>query len=590
VPFCCSRSETLWIEGQRSAALVSSEVPQKRDGSQIASSFTMHASTALRLRTKADVKIERAIPRWPRFVLPTVADVVFVAILIGYVYTPLSRGLLFDAGTGWHIRTGDHILATGAVPRADFFSYARAGDPWFAWEWLYDVLLSVIHGAAGLNGVLVWSVLLIAVTFHLLFRIAHKRSGSLVVAAALVILAGRASVVHYLARPHLASWLLTLLFVVGLEDIQDGRRRALVWLPLIMVLWVNMHGGFVLGLGLIAVYAAANCAVWVTSSNSSARLLARTIAARLGLLGALVLAATFVNPYGLNLHLHVAGYLSDSYLLHHIEEFASPDFHGAAAISFEILLAVAVLAIALSEQARSWRVLLLIAFSAHLALMAVRNLPISSILLVVAIAPALGNALKNASLKARLRGKPKSWACRTAEFDLRVSAVQAQLRGHALALTVAIGTMVIVASGGRLLSAPVLRAGFDPGHMPARAVDYLEQNAITSHVAVPDGWSGYLIYRMHPAIRLYMDDRHDFYGARYVADYIKLFYVDLGWKEVLDKYDIRWVLVPPKSPLANALKETAGWTIAHDDGVGIVFQRAGAQPAPSNLDAKLVNP
>lgn len=552
----------------------------------------MHASTALQPRPTADLGVApRLTPRWPRFVLPTVADLVFVAILIGYVFTPLSKGLLFDAGTGWHIRTGDHILASGAVPRADFFSYPRAGDPWFAWEWLYDVLLSAIHSAAGLNGVLVWSVLLIAVTFHLLFRIAHQRSGSLLVASALVILAGRASVVHYLARPHLVSWLFTLLFVIGLEDLQDGRRRALAWLPLIMVLWVNMHGGFVVGLALIGVYGAANCATWLTSSTPSARQLARALAARLGVLGVLVFAATFVNPYGFNLHLHVAGYLTDSYLLHHIEEFASPDFHGAAAISFEVLLGVALLAVALSEQARTWRVLLLTAFSVHLALMAVRNLPISSILLVIAIAPALGEALKAAALKARLRGHRRAWSCRLAAFDVRVSAVQAQLRGHALALIVAATTIAVVASGGRLLSAPVLHAGFDPGHMPARAVDYLRENAITSHVAVPDGWSGYLIYRLHPDIRLYMDDRHDFYGAQYVAEYIKLFYVDLGWKEVLAKYDIRWVLVPPKSPLANALKETAGWDVVHDDGVGIIFQRAGAQPvAPSDLNAKWVNP
>jgi hypothetical protein len=210
--------------------------------------------------------------------------------------------------------------------------------------------------------------------------------------------------------------------------------------------------------------------------------------------------------------------------------------------------------------------------------------------LVVAVAPALGGALKAAARKARLRSSRRSWACRLADYDFRVSAVQAQLRGHALALIVAATTVVLVASGGRVLSTPVLQAGFDPSHMPARAVDYLHQNAITSHVAVPDGWSGYLIYRLHPDIRLYMDDRHDFYGAKYVADYIKLFYVDLGWKEVLAKYDIRWVLVPPKSPLANALKETADWTVVHDDGVGIIFQRAGAQPAaPPHLDAKLVN-
>lgn len=526
---------------------------------------------------------------WLRYVLPTVADVVFITILVAYVFTPLSKGLLFDAGMGWHIRTGDHILSTGAVPRADFFSYTKAGEAWFAWEWLYDVVLSAIHSAAGLNGVLLWSVLLIAVTFHLLFRYAHKRSGSLLVASALVILAGRASVVHYLARPHLVSWLFTLLFVIGLEDLQEGRRRALLWLPLIMVLWVNMHGGFVVGLALIGVYAAANCVTWLTGSSEPARRLSRVMAARMLLLGLLVLAASLVNPYGANLHLHVAGYLSDSYLLHHIEEFSSPDFHGAAAISFELLLGAAVLAVAVSPFARSWRVLFLIALSAHLGLMAVRNLPISSILLVIAIAPALGNAFKQSALKARLRGAPDSWMCRIRDFDFRVSAVQRQLRGHSLAAAVLVGAVLLVALNGHLFGATVLRANFDRTHMPAAAVDYLKQNDIRTHIAVPDGWSGYLIYRLYPDIRLFMDDRHDFYGAGHVAEYIKLFYLDLGWKDVLEKHDIRWVLVSPKSPLANALKETVGWSVAYDDGVGVIFRREPKDEG-SNLEAKVTKP
>jgi hypothetical protein len=548
----------------------------------------MQAGTAVQSSIGVEALPYPSAARWPRYVLPTVADVVFITILIAYVFTPLSQGLLFDAGTGWHIRAGDHILATGEVPRTDFFSYSRAGESWFAWEWLYDVLLSLIHSAAGLNGVLLWSVFLIAVTFHLLFRCAHKRSGSLLVASVLVILAGRASVVHYLARPHLVSWLFTLLFVLGLEDFQEGRRRAMVWLPLVMALWVNMHGGFVAGLAVIGVYATANCATWLTGSSEAVRSFSRKMIGRIALLAGLVLGATLVNPYGVNLHLHVAGYLSNSYLLNHIEEFSSPDFHGAAAISFEILLGVAVLAVALSPQARSWRVLLLVALSAHMGLMAVRNLPISSILLVIAIAPPLGAALKQAALSVRLRGLSRSWAARLADLDFRLSAVQAQLRGHGLACLVAIASVGIVIAGGRLFAAPVLNAGFDPKHMPVEAVDYLGQKGISSNLAVPDGWSGYVIYRLYPDIRLFMDDRHDFYGAEHVAEYIKLFYLDIGWKYVLARYDIRWVLVPPKSPLANALKETSGWSVVHDDGVGIIFQR---ETAPNGtLKADLLRP
>src|ERR1700677_3142962 len=79
-------------------------------------------------------------PAWMRFLLPSVGDLIFAALLGLLVFTNLSVRLLGDAGIGWHIRTGQLILASHAIPRVDPFSSTMAGHPWFAWEWLYDVL------------------------------------------------------------------------------------------------------------------------------------------------------------------------------------------------------------------------------------------------------------------------------------------------------------------------------------------------------------------------------------------------------------------------------------------------------------------
>ena len=77
--------------------------------------------------------------------------------------------MLYDADTGWHIRNGEIILATHSVPRTDLFSYTRAGQPWYAWEWLYDMVIAAIHHVAGLNGVVLFTAVIIAATFALLF-------------------------------------------------------------------------------------------------------------------------------------------------------------------------------------------------------------------------------------------------------------------------------------------------------------------------------------------------------------------------------------------------------------------------------------
>ncbi len=73
--------------------------------------------------------------------MPSAADLIFIAILCTLTFTAMSVRLLGDAGIGWHIRTGQQILATHAVPRVDSFSSTMSGKPWFAWEWLYDMIV-----------------------------------------------------------------------------------------------------------------------------------------------------------------------------------------------------------------------------------------------------------------------------------------------------------------------------------------------------------------------------------------------------------------------------------------------------------------
>src|SRR5215472_9466311 len=136
---------------------------------RVASGATAAASQRPAL-TQTGVKAgTRALPRSARYVFPSLPDVVFVSLLLA-AFGALGPNLLEDADIGWHIRNGDHILATHAVPRTDYFSYTMAGRPWYAWEWLYDAAISKIHFQARLDGVVLLSCFLAALTFAWLFR------------------------------------------------------------------------------------------------------------------------------------------------------------------------------------------------------------------------------------------------------------------------------------------------------------------------------------------------------------------------------------------------------------------------------------
>src|ERR1700731_1881810 len=149
----------------------------------------------------------KEVRAWVRVAMPSVADLIFVLLLVTLAFTPLAVRLLGDAGIGWHIRTGQQIVATHAIPSVDPFSSTMHGKPWFAWEWMYDVLVGQLERLAGLNGVVWFTAFTIALVFAWTLQLLVRRGTNLLLALGLVLLAASASMIHFLARPHVVSWL-----------------------------------------------------------------------------------------------------------------------------------------------------------------------------------------------------------------------------------------------------------------------------------------------------------------------------------------------------------------------------------------------
>jgi hypothetical protein len=485
---------------------------------------------------------------WLRWTLPPFADVFFLVVVSILAFSPLRAGLLRDPDTGWHIRNGELIWATRQLPRTDPFSYTRHGQPWCAWEWIYDVVIAAIHHVSGLNGVVLFTAVIIGGTFALLFRFVARRSGNPVVAGSLTLLSFAAAQVHMLARPHVLSWLFTVLWVENLYRFQDGRRSALLWLPPLMLLWVNVHGGFVLGLGLLCLFALGS----ITSKADRQRIVP--------LLTVLLACAltTLLTPYGYGLHVHVYQYLSNHFLMDNIDEFTSPNFHLPVYGYFELFVVLVILGAMFSRRRITLTDLLLLLFSIHVGLYSVRNIPIAVVIMSLALGPVLAGAL---SVEV-VQGISDSMA-----------ALEKQLRGHGFAIAVTIAATALVCNGGRFLSMQTMDTGFDPKVLPVGAAGFIAQRDIHDRLFSTDSWGSYLIYRLYPGFRVYFDDRHDFYGEAFVKECAKAFQGTRGWREPLDKYQVQWVLMPTDSPLSSLLREDHAWRVEYDDGLAMIWRR-----------------
>lgn len=275
---------------------------------------------------------------WAWRFMPCLTDIAFL-LPAGLLFFKLggTKTLFADGDTGWHIKTGEWILQHGRVPTQDLFSYTKPGQPWFAWEWLWDVLFALIHNAWGLAGVGFVTVILLGAIAVLLFRLVVNACGNEVLSFFVTAFALCGSSIHWLAQPHLFSWLFFLGFLHLLPPLQRGSRLALATLPVLMLLWVNMHGAFMIGIALLLVTACGEAfeAVFCLGGGlKAAYVRSRTLLLATGL----CTLATFINPYTWRLHQHVYQFLSNSKLLDNIQEYQSISFHCPPAVFFEAMM------------------------------------------------------------------------------------------------------------------------------------------------------------------------------------------------------------------------------------------------------------
>ncbi len=589
-----------------------------------------------------------------RFLLPSVRDIIFIVLFWSLLAGPLSNRPLADPDIGWHIRTGERILATHSLPRTDPFSSTMQGQPWFAWEWLYDILLGILHDACGLNGVVWLCALLAAAIFALLLSQLLRRGTGLLLAIVLTLLAGAASMIHLYARPHIASWLFSLLWWVALENWErwplgalrcssfavcgsPGERRTAIseepsanseqratgdqrcerrdlprWIPWFfpasMLLWVNLHGGWLFGMALLGIYTLAAFVESVRAQDALAAIRAAHRARAMAGAWAASAVATLVNPYGWRLHAHIYRYLGDRFLMNRIDEFRSPDFHGWAERSFVVILLLVLIAFAgnrlsgnhTSENGKlRLSHLLVVLLAVYAGFYSSRNLPVSSMLLVLVAGPMLWENF------AALADKPGAWqwlrsgTAKIAEFSDRMGAQEIELRGHLWPVISVTFAFAVCLQGGWLGSRQLIHAQFDAQKLPVAAVTFLQgelqgQQPSTEPVFSTDAWGGYLIYRMNPGQmnpgrmnpgqmnpeRMYperkvvVDDRHDLYGSGRIRQYLILTQAEPGWQSVLEQWQIRTALLPTDSTLANLLRELPqDWRVAYEDKVAVVFER-----------------
>lgn len=500
--------------------------------------------------------------RWVVRVLPSLTDLAFLLpLFLLFGLLPGTQVLLADGDTGWHIRTGEWILQHRMVPTTDLFSFTKPHQAWFAWEWGWDVVFAAVHNFAGLAGVVFINVLLLGLISALLFRLIRRCSDNDALALLFTLLAVCASMIHWLARPHLVSWVFVLIFSHVIVSAEKGNFRGLYWLPLLTLCWTNLHGGFLVGVlllltsafaeGIGALLRAEN--VWRNAYQNS----------RPYLLCAFVcLAASLINPYGWHLHQHIALYLRDSKLLDNIQEFQSINFHHPSSIFFEGMLLLGIPAAFWCLSCGKIAAGLSILLWAHLALVSGRNTPI----FVLIAAPWVAcMTLEYARRLARVPWLRKTSAA-VSEICAEFSPLDRLERWHLVSAAAVL--FVAFALGSRKTG---FESEFNPKNFPIKDVAAVDQ-VKGLRVFTSDQWGDYLIYRFGPSQRVFMDGRSDFYGDALVGIYQHIMSAQYDWESDLKRFGVEAVMLKPDAPLASVLKQSPHWKLLFDNGSVLMFR------------------
>ncbi len=479
--------------------------------------------------------MDKNLARYSRLI-PGPVELVFL-IVLGTMSTFGRYVLLNDPGTPWHLQLGRQILATGAVPHFDTFTFTREHAAWVDQSWAFDVLLALVVESRGWSAVIGLAALGLAVLYAAVARGLIRDGISPVVAVVVALVAYSVSSIHFLIRPHLFTFAFVYLALRACQKQNKEGGWAVAPLPLYTALLANLHGGFV-ALPVIVATAAVGHAI--SGAWDAAR---RRNMAKFGVAALACLVAALANPYGFGLYRHVGHLLFSSGVTSLIVEYQPAPFGKPEAKVLEwVLLAFVGLPVVSARRIERYQLAHVLVWL-HLALTSIRNAPFFAL----AAAPALASLLDGLPLALRT-----SW-----KRDNRPSIWPA---GVTLSL------LLVIMSGATL-------GGYDQTKWPVAAFATLNHQPTATRLFHEQDWGGLIAADCQPTRRSYLDDRFELFGKEAIVEYVDVLTGGPVWDTVRDRDRIEMVWLRPDRGLAKRLLTDPRWEILFRDKVSILFRQ-----------------
>ncbi len=465
--------------------------------------------------------------------------------LLAYLVIVLGgQGVLADPDPYWHIATGRWMIAHGAVPHVDPFSYTRLGRPWSVVEWLSEIIFAGAFDHFGWRGIIAVAALSFAATMALLVKLLLRYVPPVYALAAMAA-AWMVCLHHLLARPHIFSYPLVVLWIGGLAEARRRGRAPSFWLIPLMLLWANVHSSFILGLMFAALFGGE---ALLDAADWPAR---RRVVRQWGVFGVLALAAALVTPNGIDGVVMPFRTESMSATMAIVSEWRSPDFQHFQPLELWLLLALCGV-LAAGVKLPMTRVLMVV-LMVHLALAHQRHADMLGFIVPLLVAVPL-------AAQFGLARRDGAWAPDETFADLAKPAGP--------------GGLLLAAALLVALTAVTITRDFNREDDPATASGALRavaEHHITGPVFNDYGFGGFLIFSGIPP---YIDGRTDLFGDKFVLRFDD---AAAGRSDdlaaLLDEAQATWTLFDARTPAVVLLDQMPGWRRLYADDTAVVHVR-----------------
>ncbi|HCA45828.1 MAG TPA: hypothetical protein DEP45_00325 [Armatimonadetes bacterium] len=456
----------------------------------------------------------------------------------------------------WHLATGRWMIENRRVPHEDPFTWTCLGKKWIAHEWGWELPSYLMYAHWGHDGLLALRVMVALITCGLLAWLCLRRRPAPLAAIAAGGLAVFAARAMFNDRPQLVTMPLFVAMLCLIEKLDEGKPRwLLIGAPLLMLVWVNVHGGFIYGFALIGLYSICQLPQWIRQYRAQ-----QPLAPCPGVLAATLLlaaAACLANPNGIAGATYPLDYIFGDTAWHTswISEYQSPDFSDGIFVALGLLIVASMAAFAASgRRSRLWDVAVMALFL-WTALKWQRNMAFLSFVVVAPLSLHLSDLLHHAGL-APSQERP----------DERNPAIFY----WAIILALTGSAIVTIPTAARQADSSFLR------DMPVKCTEYIAEHHLPGRMFNTYHWGGYLIWHLWPEQKPMVDGRADVLGQPLVKDWRRAHRMEEGWEEVLDRYEIDYVLISDEAGLHGGLKKDPAWRMVCSDPGGSLFVRKGS--------------